>query len=67
MLRAQVLTEEQHADFVLGGLEGTARRDMRLLGERQRQNISLLWKELEEQWPEQEPGMEDEDGYLLRD
>ncbi|KAJ8340704.1 hypothetical protein SKAU_G00353370 [Synaphobranchus kaupii] len=48
--RAKALTEEQQADFVLGALEGTARRAVRLLGERQRQSITLLWKELEERY-----------------
>ncbi|KAJ8334389.1 hypothetical protein SKAU_G00400280 [Synaphobranchus kaupii] len=67
MLRAQALIEEQQADFVLGALEGIARREMRLHGKWQQQNIGLLWKELEERWSEQEPGMEDEDDALLRD
>ncbi|KAJ8346840.1 hypothetical protein SKAU_G00282410 [Synaphobranchus kaupii] len=40
---------------------------MCLLGERQRQNTGLLWKELEERWSEQEPGREGEDNTLLWD
>ncbi|KAJ8351884.1 hypothetical protein SKAU_G00233600 [Synaphobranchus kaupii] len=65
MLWAQALTENQQTDFVMGALERTARREVRLLGERQ--NIDLLWEELEERWREQEPGRGDADDALLRD
>ncbi|KAJ8381170.1 hypothetical protein SKAU_G00019480 [Synaphobranchus kaupii] len=47
MLRAQTLTEEQQTDFVLGALEGTARREVQLIKEKQQKDIDTLWKELE--------------------
>ncbi|KAJ8375327.1 hypothetical protein SKAU_G00059070 [Synaphobranchus kaupii] len=65
MLRAQALTEDQQVDFVLGALEGTARREVRLLGEWQ--TIDAVWEELDGQWREQEPGGDEENDILLRD
>ncbi|KAJ8369890.1 hypothetical protein SKAU_G00099180 [Synaphobranchus kaupii] len=42
MLRAQVLTEDQQVDFVLGALEGRAWREVQLLGEQQ--TIDHVWE-----------------------
>ncbi|KAJ8351924.1 hypothetical protein SKAU_G00234000 [Synaphobranchus kaupii] len=50
MLRAQVLTKDQKVDFVLGALEGTAQREVRLLEEQQ--DIEAVWKELDERYAE---------------
>ncbi|KAJ8346380.1 hypothetical protein SKAU_G00277810 [Synaphobranchus kaupii] len=53
MLRAQALTEDQQVDFVLGALEGTARREVRLLGERQ--TIDAMWEELDGRYGQPTP------------
>ncbi|KAJ8380699.1 hypothetical protein SKAU_G00014770 [Synaphobranchus kaupii] len=60
MLRAQALTEDQQVDFVLGALEGTAQRKVRLLG------VDAVWKDLDEWWQEKEPGEDEENVVLLR-
>ncbi|KAJ8352268.1 hypothetical protein SKAU_G00237440 [Synaphobranchus kaupii] len=65
VLRAQALTEDQQVDFVLGALEGTARREVLLLGEWQ--TIDAVWEELDGWWCEQEPGSDEENNILLRD
>lgn len=46
MLRAQGLNEEQKADFILGALEGDARREMQLLDSTQRTSSRSLLDEL---------------------
>lgn len=80
MLRAQGLTDEQRVDFVLGALEGRARREARLVPEAQRHTVEQLWATLEGLFArpvplsvvrtrffqcKQEQG-ETLDGYLLR-
>ncbi|KAJ8341836.1 hypothetical protein SKAU_G00341270 [Synaphobranchus kaupii] len=53
MLRAQVLTEDQQVDFVLGALEGTAWREVWLLGEQQ--TFVAMWKELDKRYGQPTP------------
>ncbi|KAJ8353908.1 hypothetical protein SKAU_G00214750 [Synaphobranchus kaupii] len=75
MLRVQAPTEDQKVDFVLGALEGTAQREVRLLGGtffqcRQRPGEPLVdyqlnLCELHSRW--QEPSGEAGDDTLLRD
>lgn len=48
MLRAQSLTDVQQADFVVGALEGCARREVLLVSAERRNTAALVWALLED-------------------
>lgn len=55
MMRMQTLSEAQQVDFVIGALEGEAKREILLLGDRDRQAPEQIFKQLDQLYGDRVP------------